>query len=92
MAHSLSAKKRVRQNEKARLLNRSRRSALKTTLRACTESFSGTDVAVAEKEFKAACRALDREAARGLIHRNNAARQKSSLARKFAQLRNKKAG
>lgn len=90
MAHSLSAKKRIRQNEKARLANRSRRSALKSTLRTCLESFSGGDLAKAEQGFKEACKSIDRESARGLIHRNNAARRKSALARQLAALRSKK--
>jgi len=79
MAHSLSAQKRVRQNEKRRLRNQSRRSTLKTRLRACSDALSRGDLPAAERAFLAACKLLDREASRGLIHRNEAARRKSRL-------------
>lgn len=92
MAHSLSAKKRNRQNVKRRALNRARRSSLKTRIRCCREALSGTDTDAAERLFRDACKALDREANRGLIHRNAAARRKSRLARTLNVLKQKSAG
>ena len=92
MAHSLSAKKRIRQNVKRRALNRTRRSSLKTRIRRCREALSGTDADAAERLFRDACKALDREANRGLIHRNAAARRKSRLARTLNVLKQKSAG
>jgi small subunit ribosomal protein S20 len=89
VAHSLSAKKRIRQNAKRRARNRSRRSALKTRLRAFTDAVTGGDSAVAETRFRDVCKALDREADRGLIHRNAAARRKSRLARRLNELKAK---
>jgi len=89
VAHSLSAKKRIRQNEKRRLRNRARRSALKTRLRAFRDAVSAGDVAGAESRFREACKLLDREADRGLIHRNAAARRKSRLARYLNMLTQK---
>jgi len=91
VAHSLSAKKRIRQNEKRRLRNRARRSALKTRLRAFRDALVRADVELAETRFREACKLLDREADRGLIHRNAAARKKSRLARRLNQLKQKKA-
>ncbi len=90
MAHSLSAKKRIRQNEKRRLRNRARRSALRTRLRAFKDAVISGDPEVAENRFREACKQLDREADRGLIHRNAAARRKSRLARRLNALRQKK--
>ncbi len=92
MAHSLSAKKRNRQNVKRRALNRARRSSLKTRIRCCREALGGTDADAAERLFRDACKALDREANRGLIHRNAAARRKSRLARTLNVLKQKSAG
>ncbi len=52
---------------------------------------SGPDADAAERLFREACKALDREANRGLIHRNAAARRKSKLARTLNVLRQKSA-
>ena len=87
MAHSLSAQKRVRQNEKQRAKNRAHRTALKTRLRAFSDALSAGDRTLAEQRYQAACKLLDREASRGLIHRNAAARRKSRLARRLNALR-----
>ena len=89
MAHSLSAKKRVRQNEKQRARNRARRTTLKTRLRGFIDAVAGGDLATAENKYREACRLLDREADRGLIHRNAAARRKSRLARRLNALKQK---
>lgn len=79
MAHSLSAQKRDRQNAKRRAHNRARTSALKSQLRRCLDAISSGDSAAAEKMLREACALLDREANRGLIHRNEASRRKSRL-------------
>jgi small subunit ribosomal protein S20 len=91
VAHSISARKRVRQNEKRRLRNRAQRSALKKTVRASITALSGADAAAGEQQFRVAVKALDQEAARGLIHANAAARRKSRLAKRMNALKNKKA-
>lgn len=87
MAHSLSSKKRIRQDTKRRALNRSRRSALRTRLRKCNDALVHQEVETAEKAIREACRALDREADRRLIHPNAAARRKSGLARRLNALK-----
>lgn len=87
MAHSLSSKKRVRQNEKRAAANRARRSLLKTTVRKATETLAESDAAQAETAFRSACTRLDREANRGLIHRNAAARKKSRLAKRLNRMK-----
>jgi len=89
VAHSLSAKKRIRQNEKQRARNRARRSALKTCLRAFADVLTAGDPALAENKFREACKLLDREADQGLIHPNAAARRKSRLARRLNVLKQK---
>lgn len=92
MAHSLSAQKRIRQNEKQQARNRARRRALKTRVRAVADALTAGDPALAESKFRAACKRLDREADRGLIHRNAAARRKSQLARRVNALNPKASG
>jgi len=79
MAHSLSAQKRIRQNEKARARNRWRKRTLKESLKAMEEALAHGSQVDAEKAFRAACRTLDRTAQKGVIHRNTAARKKSRL-------------
>ncbi len=62
------------------MMNRSRRSTLKHVLRTCNEAIARDTPERAEEAYRAACTMLDREADRGLIHRNAAARRKSRLA------------
>jgi small subunit ribosomal protein S20 len=83
LAHSLSARKRVRQNEKRRARNKARTSGLKSQLRKTTAALSGNDAKAAAEAFTDAVRVLDRAATLGTLHRNAAARRKSKLARKL---------
>jgi small subunit ribosomal protein S20 len=87
LAHSLSAKKRIRQNEKRRTRNRARRSALRSKVRACRDAIIHSELDRAEQAYVKACKSLDREAVRGVIHRNAAARKKSRLAQRLNALR-----
>ena len=80
MAHSLSAKKRVRQNLTRRSRNKTRVSALKSQLRKSSAAVSGSDAKLAADAFKDAVRMLDRAANQGTLHRNAAARRKSKLS------------
>ncbi len=82
MAHSLSSKKRIRQNEKRRIRNRARKSAVKTQVKNFVETLRGGNVEAIEKEFRAAQKKLDRLAATGIVHKNTVSRQKAQLARK----------
>jgi small subunit ribosomal protein S20 len=91
VAHSLSAKKRIRQNVRRRALNRSRRSALRTKLRKCGDVLARGSAATAERTVHDTCQALDREANRGTLHRNAAARRKGRLARRLNALKQKAA-
>lgn len=89
MAHSLSAKKRMRQNVKRRIVNRARRSVLKTDVRDCLTVLHGTDVKAAQTKIHETVQRLDREANKGLVHKNAAARRKSRLARRLNALKGK---
>lgn len=90
MAHSLSSKKRIRQNVKAKARNRGRRAELKTTLRGFSQALEGGDPTKAAAALKVAVKQLDKTAAQKTIHKNAAARKKSRLTRKLNALTAKK--
>ncbi|MGE0479014.1 MAG: 30S ribosomal protein S20 [Phycisphaerae bacterium] len=83
MAHSISAKKRIRQNAKRAAMNRARHSRLRSQLRKTRDALTTGNAGDAEKAFKEVVQLLDRESNRGLIHPNAAARRKSRLARRL---------
>ncbi len=89
MAHSLSAKKRVRQNAKKRAINRARASEVKTGIRRLEETIRSGDAAKAQEQFKQVCRNLDQVASTSTMHKNTAARKKSRLAKRVNALKAK---
>ena len=87
MAHSLSAKKRVRQNARRKTLNRSRRSQVKTQVKRFETALSTGDVKQAEEQFRATVKRLDKAGATSTMHKKTAARKKSRLAKKLNALK-----
>ena len=83
MPHHKSAAKRVITNEKARLRNIAVRSEMRSAIKAVREARSG---AVAKTAYQRAVSVLDRTAARGIIKKETANRQKARLARFAAKL------
>jgi len=83
VAHSLSARKRIRQSVKHRAVNRARKIELKDTVRSFKEALSSGDKAKSAEALKAAIKKLDKVASKGTIHKNTASRRKSRLQRKF---------
>jgi small subunit ribosomal protein S20 len=83
MPHLKSAKKRLRQNLKRRDHNRATKKALKKQLKVVFETGADQKATVDQlkKDATAAVKKLDKAAAKGVIHRNNAARKKSQIAR-----------
>ncbi len=81
MANIKSQIKRNRQNEQARLRNKSVRSALKTAARRVRESVTSGDREAAEVALRRATRAYDKAVSKGVVHKNNAANHKAALAR-----------
>ncbi len=79
MPHSLSAKKRLKQNGERRLRNRARMSDLRTQLRKVREAVAAGEIETAETEYRSTAQKIDRAGARNLIHPNRAARTKSRL-------------
>lgn len=79
MAHSLSAKKRIRQNAKNAARNRWRMRTLREAAKEFHEKMLHGSADEAKASFRKLSRLFDRTAAKGIIHKNNAARQKSRL-------------
>jgi small subunit ribosomal protein S20 len=79
LANIKSAIKRNRQNEKRRQLNRIFRGSTRTQVKNAKEAITSGDKDKATAEVKEAIQKLDRAAAKGVIHKNNAARRKSRL-------------
>ncbi len=86
MAHSLSAKKRIRQNATRRERNRARKSVIKGTVRKLDKAIHDKDVDTAQKVFREAVRKIDKTASKGTLHKNTAARKKSRLAKRLNRL------
>lgn len=86
MANIKSQKKRILTNEKARLRNKAVKSALKTHIRKFNEAAAAGDAEKAQELAKTACRALDKAASKGVIHKNQAANRKSAVASAAAAL------
>jgi small subunit ribosomal protein S20 len=86
LANIKSAKKRARQSEQRRLRNISARSMVRTALKKVIKAIEAKDKAGAIAAFTIAQPVMDRYAARGLIHKNKAARHKSRLNAKIREL------
>jgi small subunit ribosomal protein S20 len=84
VANIKSQKKRNLQNEKRRVRNKAVRSELKTrTKRAETAAAEG---AATDALLRDAIKRIDQAAAKGVLHKNAANRQKSRLTKRLARL------
>ena len=88
MANIKSQIKRNKQNAAARLRNRVYRGSARTYVRKAQAAVRSQDTEVAEAEVVKAIRALDKAAAKGVIHQNNAARRKSRLMAQLNSIKN----
>ncbi len=80
MANIKSQIKRNRTNEIARLRNKAAKSEIKTRLKkAVTTASEGAESSV--EDLRMAVKRLDKAAARGIIHKNQASNRKSRLVR-----------
>ena len=89
MAHSLSAKKRVRQNEKNRTINRARKSQVKTQIKHYEDALEKGDVTEATEQLRLVTKKLDKTASKSTMHKKTAARKKSRLTKKLNALKAK---
>ncbi|MFT4556978.1 MAG: 30S ribosomal protein S20 [Planctomycetales bacterium] len=90
MPHTANAKKAHRKSLKLRLTNRSKRSALRTLVKRFRTAVADAEVSIEDKEllFRQVSKRLDQSAAKNLIHKNKAARDKSRLSSQLAAARN----
>jgi small subunit ribosomal protein S20 len=83
LPNTKSAEKRVRQTEKRTARNRRMKSMVKTSIRRFEEAVHAGDAEAAKIKLLSATRQIDKAAAKGVIHKNTAARKKSQLTRTF---------
>jgi small subunit ribosomal protein S20 len=83
VAHSLSAKKRIRQSIKRRARNRARKESIKEQVKTYLAAIAAGDWAKAETELKKTVVRLDKVAAGHTIHKNTASRRRSRLTRRL---------
>ena len=86
MPNIKSSKKDVISSKIAYEKNKANKSALKTELKKFDAALESGDKATAEVAYKAAVKSVDKAVNQGLLHKNNAARKKSSLTLKLNQL------
>ncbi|OFC62929.1 30S ribosomal protein S20 [Candidatus Erwinia dacicola] len=86
MANIKSAKKRAVTSEKRRKHNASRRSMLRTFIKKVCAAIATGDKTAAQNAFNDMQPIVDRQAAKGLIHKNKAARHKANLAAQISKL------
>ncbi|MGG6461627.1 30S ribosomal protein S20 [Solilutibacter silvestris] len=87
MANIKSAKKRAKQTIVRNARNNSQRSMLRTAVKKVLKALNSNDATGATEAFATAQPILDRFAARGLIHKNKAARHKSRLNARIKALK-----
>ncbi len=86
MANIKSQIKRNLTNAKRTERNRAIKSELRTYVRLARTAIAGGDADQAQSAVQAAARKLDKAVSKGVIHRNQAANRKSSLAQQASSL------
>ena len=83
MPNIKSSKKDVIRSKVAYEKNKAQKSAMKTAIKKFEAAVVAGDKAVATECYQVAVKAVDQAALTGLLHKNNAARKKSSLTLKL---------
>ena len=86
MPNIKSAKKRVLIAEVRNARNKAAKSALKTDIKKFEAAVAEGNRSEADVAYKVAVKAVDKAAAKGLLHKNNAANKKSSMTIKLNKL------
>ncbi len=82
MATHKSAEKRNRQNKKRRLENTSIKSKVRTTVKKVLQAVENKDAGASKDALTGAISTIDKAAAKGVFHKNTAARKISRLTKK----------
>lgn len=86
MPNIKSAMKRDVKSKKENAANKAKKSALKTDLKKFDAAVAEGNKEAAAGTYKVAVKSVDRAAAKGLIHKNNAAHKKSAMAAKISSM------
>lgn len=81
MANIKSAMKRAKTNEISRQRNKMVKTNLKTSVKKFDLAVTEGNVEAAQEAFRLATKKIDMAATKGILHKNTAARKKSTLAR-----------
>ncbi len=84
MAHSVSAIKRVRQNERQRVRNRADRTRLRTQIKKFRQAVDAQNADEAKKLLPGTISLIDVMVKKGVLHENTGSRYKSRLTRRLA--------
>ncbi|MCK5725899.1 MAG: 30S ribosomal protein S20 [Thiotrichaceae bacterium] len=79
MPNIKQAKKRARQAEGSRQLNKHHRSKMRTSIKKVQAAIEENNKDAANAAFKDACPVIDSMVNKGILHKNNAARKKQRL-------------
>lgn len=86
MANTPQARKRIRRNERRAEININRVSRIRTFVKKVEAAIAGGDKSAAAEALKDAQPELARGVARGVLHKNTAARKMSRLTKRVAAL------
>jgi len=86
MANTPQARKRIRRNERRAEINGNRLGRIRTFVKKVESALAGGDRAAASEALKAAQPELARGVARGVLHKNTAARKLSRLSKRVSAL------
>ena len=86
MPNIKSAKKRVLVNQAKAMQNKAAKSALKTDIKKFEAAVAEGNRSEADSVYKTTVKAIDKAAAKGLLHKNNAANKKSAMTIKLNKL------
>jgi small subunit ribosomal protein S20 len=86
MANTKSAKKAARQAERRTLINKARRSRMRTYVRKVEEAIASGDKQAADLALREAQPEIMRSALKGIIHKNTASRKISRLSARIKSL------
>ena len=87
MANHASSKKRIRRNAKRAEINGARRSRMRTFIKKVEMAIASGDKKQADEAFAKAQPEIDRSVAKGLLHKNTAARKLSRLSTRITALK-----
>ncbi|RMH46405.1 MAG: 30S ribosomal protein S20 [Alphaproteobacteria bacterium] len=86
MANTPQSKKRARQNERRYMINKARRSRIRTFIRKVEEAIASGDKTAAGEALRAAQPEIARGVTKGVLHKNTAARKISRLSARIKAL------